>query len=118
MTAFQILALVLLAYLSFLSLRNLVKRRGRLRINLMWMVLWSSSATAIVMPDLTANVARLLGIGRGADLIFYAGVLTMLAGFFYTYIRFRQLERTITVLTRHLAITEAQLPDDAVRPKS
>ena len=118
MTAFQILALVLLTYLTILSLRNIFRRRGRLRVNLMWIVLWSSSGTAILMPDVTAKTARVLGIGRGADLIFYAGVLTMLVGFFYTYLRFRQLERTITVLTRHVAITEAKLPDDLAPPKA
>jgi len=112
MTAFQWLALVLLGFLFVISVSNLFRRIGRWRASLLWAILWAASGAAIVKPDLTVAVAHVLGIGRGADLVVYVSVLAMLLGFFYVYLRLRQLERNITVLTRHVAITGARRPND------
>ena len=109
MTGFQVFALLLLAFLTFLTLKNLITRKGRPRVNLIWTLLWVCSGVGIARPKWTGVVAQALGIGRGADLIFYVGILTMLAGFFYVYLRIRRMERGLTLLTRRLAITEAQL---------
>jgi small membrane protein len=50
----------------------------------------------------------LLGIGRGADLVFYCGILAMLVGFLLFYIRYRRVEEEITLLVRHIALLEAE----------
>jgi len=52
--------------------------------------------------------AHALGIGRGADLVFYCAVVIMMIGFWMVYVRLRGLRREMTMLVRHLAILEAR----------
>lgn len=49
-----------------------------------------------------------MGIGRGADLVFYCAVLAIMVRFWMVYIRLRRLRQEITLLVRHLAVREAQ----------
>ncbi len=56
-------------------------------------------------------LAQLVGIGRGADLLFY---LAIVAGLLYVvneYKRSVQLQRANTQLAREIALTEARLTD-------
>jgi hypothetical protein len=55
-----------------------------------------------------SSVAHLLGIGRGADLVSYCGIVAMLVGFWMVYIRLLRLRREVTLTVRRLAILEAQ----------
>lgn len=71
-----------------------------------WVLLWIVSGYAIANPSITVSIAHALGIGRGADLVFYCGILAMLVGFFLFYVRIKRLEREITLLVRHIAISE------------
>ena len=74
----------------------------------MWIVLWLLAATAIARPELTVVVARALGIDRGADLVFYFGVLAALGGFFVVFGRLWRIEQSLTEIVRRLAIWEAE----------
>jgi hypothetical protein len=73
-----------------------------------WSVLWIAAGAAIARPSLTMTVAHFLGIGRGADLVFYCAILAMLIGFFVVYVRMKRLDRQITILVRHAAIRESR----------
>jgi small membrane protein len=64
---------------------------------------------AVMRPnDLTA-IAKLLGVGRGTDLVLYALVVAFMAGMFSMYQRFRVVDRRYTELARTMAIREAEL---------
>ena len=67
-----------------------------------------SAATAILKPDITIVIAMALGIGRGADLVFYFGILATAIGFFLFFLRFKKLETDITKIVRHIAVQEAK----------
>lgn len=111
MTLFQLLSLVPLSILTAISLTNAIRRRGRLRISLMWLTLWLGAATLVLFPQLAMGAARIVGIGRGADLVFYCNVLATFSGFFYFYLRQRALQQQITVVVRELAIAQAAAPE-------
>jgi len=105
---FQIVALTILAVFLVLTITaGLFKKvtRGEAAF---WGVVWIAAAVAIVRYDWTMVVARMLGIGRGADLLLYGSVGVMLVGFMMVYVRLRRLRREITLITRHLALNEAQ----------
>jgi hypothetical protein len=58
----------------------------------------------VIDPPLSTQIANLLGIGRGADLLFY---LFIIAGLFYaveTRSRLRRMEQQITQLARQIAL--------------
>lgn len=64
---------------------------------------------AVMRPDDVTAVARLLGVGRGTDLVLYALVVAFMAGMFSFYQRFRVVDRRYTELARTVAIREAEL---------
>ena len=65
---------------------------------------------AIAVPDLPGLAARALGIGRGADLVFYLAILAGLVACRYFYNRYRRLENVVTELARAIAIADASRP--------
>ncbi len=71
-------------------------------------LIWWAAASAIALPDLTVRVAAAVGIGRGADLVFYLAILAGVSVCFYFYQRNRQLENLITELIRREAVSDAQ----------
>lgn len=64
---------------------------------------------SILVPDLTTHVANAIGVGRGADLVLYMLLIVVLGFIATTYRRFRAMERQLTLLTRRLALDEAQV---------
>jgi len=56
------------------------------------------------------------GIQRGADLVSYLGVLTLLVVAFLGYERYVRLQEQVTVLVRRLAILEAHKVPPAADP--
>jgi hypothetical protein len=64
---------------------------------------------AILFPAWFTAVANALGVGRGTDLLLYLLVIAFLAFVANTYRHQVALNRKITVLTRKLALTEAEV---------
>src|SRR5688572_16772398 len=108
MRLFQILTVPFIAVMLVLSARNLLGDRARALVSLFWLLLWSAMLVAVVVPDKTTEVARALGIQRGADLLVYSAVLAFTVGFYVGYLRMRQMSREITLLTRELALLDAE----------
>ena len=83
----------------------------RLRSALMDLVLLSLfSGLAIffiLSPDYTSNIAHRLGVGRGADMLFYICILFFLFVVLKLFARVRRLEETLTDLVRQQAKREA-----------
>ena len=72
------------------------------------MLVWCGAAAAIARPDYTSQLAVAVGIGRGADLVFYMAILAGASVSFYFYQRTRQLENLITELIRREALRNAE----------
>ena len=64
----------------------------------------------VIRPDWSSEVARLLGVGRGADLILYVWTAVSILVLANVHFRLRRLQSMITLLTRELAILEARQP--------
>ncbi|MFQ4147217.1 DUF2304 domain-containing protein [Arthrobacter sp. LAPM80] len=69
-----------------------------------------AAALSVFFPTILTQLAQLLGIGRGTDLVLYALVVSVLVFMATTYQRFRHLETTLTKLSRRIAIDEAEYP--------
>jgi len=61
---------------------------------------------AVIFPVLTQRVAQLLGVGRGADLIFYATTMSLIAFAGITFVKLRSLEAQMTSLARAVALKD------------
>ena len=111
MTNFQTIGVGVAAILFIATIAASTGRAINRRAAIAWMALWVAAGVAIARPSITISVARLLGIGRGADLVFYCAILAMLIGFFVVYIRLKRLDRQITILVRNAALTSAKLEE-------
>lgn len=109
MNTFQYIALSFTGLLIITSGLNLVRNLRRPLVPFFWFVLWCAAAAAIAAPNSTTYIANAFGIVRGADFIFYCGVLAGLIGFSLVYIRFRHLDRQLTLMVRELAFTQVRL---------
>jgi hypothetical protein len=107
MRLFQFIAIPLIVVMLLLSARNLFQR-ARLLVSLFWTSVWAAALLAVIYPDETTEIARTVGIRRGADLLIYSAVLAFIVGFYVVSLRLRQLSREITLLTREVALLEAE----------
>ena len=60
-------------------------------------------------PDAANVIAHSLGVGRGADLVFYCWVLISFAVLLNLHFKMRKRDEQVTTLARKLAILEAEL---------
>jgi small membrane protein len=98
-------AAALLVYLAYFR----SKLSDRLVGLLLLLVAWFS----ILLPEYTTRAANLLGVGRGADLIFYFFGMFTLFALIVLYTHVRTLSLQLTALIRHQAIRDAVLPPGA-----
>lgn len=82
------------------------------------LVAWLSITTALVggyfvwAPSRATALAELVGIGRGADLIFYVWVCISFNLLLSLHLKLRMQQETITKLARHIALTNAVIPSE------
>lgn len=67
------------------------------------------AGVAVIFPDITAEAADLVGVGRGADLVTYLVEVGTLFVLLHYYTKFVELERRQTEIVRELAILRAEL---------
>jgi len=65
----------------------------------------------ILFPSYTNDIAHKLGVGRGADLLFYICILLFLFVVMKLFARIRRLERKLTEVIRNDAKKEMQVKD-------
>ncbi len=118
MTGFQLLGLMLVGVLVTLSIRAYLQHRATRRGTIAWSGVWLVAGVCIAEPEVTVWIARLLGIGRGTDLVLYFAVLAMGVGFFLVYARLRQIDANLTRLVRHEALRDALAAEPGALPSN
>lgn len=58
----------------------------------------------ILAPGITSEVAQFIGIGRGADLVFYLTSFALMLLAALVYLKFKRMDERIEELTRQLAM--------------
>lgn len=109
MTPFQIAGSGVLLLFCLRTLQKLRKEKTPFYAATTWIALYAVAGLAIWNPQVPHYAAHALGIGRGADLVFYSAILVSLFTFFSFYMRFRQVESNLTAVVRELALTNAIL---------
>jgi len=102
-------ALLILATLGLLLL--LLNKRGAARTRawkrLILVALVAIAILSILYPGLTTRAANAVGVGRGTDLLLYALTAVFLYVVVGFYLKFRDVERQLTILARRYAVDEA-----------
>jgi len=105
----QFILIVLLLLVSYVYFSRF---RSGLRDRVLILFIALLGIVMTVVPDFTTTVANLIGVGRGVDLLFYMAILGLSFMCLLLYSKIRDLEASITTLTRALAIKKARSPDD------
>ncbi len=111
MTNFQLLTVIPFCLLAFWDLVGCLRQSDRRALRMVRLVTWLAAAVAIANPILVSRVATAIGIDRGANLVLYSFVIATMILAFYFYARQADLQRQITELVRHEAISEAERGD-------
>ena len=112
MNVFQWLSLSTLLVLLVFELLSATKWRVRRGFWALRVLTWIAAGFAIARPEMLTEVARILGIQRGADLVLYLAVLAFCGTFLFLYAQCIRLQQQITELVRHLAIRDAAGPPE------
>jgi hypothetical protein len=106
----------LLIVVVIVAAAQLLRSRGARTqaVRRLGLVLFAAFAVwSILVPTVWNEIARLVGVGRGTDMVLYALVVAFLSFTLTTYVRFRDLEARYTKLARRLALDEAGPPQPA-----
>jgi hypothetical protein len=70
----------------------------------LWTGVWLVAIIGVLLPQTTQWLADLLGVGRGADAVFYVTIVVLFYIAFRLHLKIRGLEHQITDLVRKLAL--------------
>jgi len=105
-TIIQILAVV---FVSFVGSRAILRAKDK-KISIgelfFWLAIWSGLIFVVFFPNMVSYFARLLGIGRGVDIIVYMSISLLFYMLFRLYVKLEELEREITKLVREHALNK------------
>jgi small membrane protein len=101
-------ALVLSALLAAILLYAWTEYRRSPAVAFLTVAIASSGLYFVWMPEQSTQLAELVGIGRGVDLILYVWVCISLVVLLNLHLKLRTQTELITTLARKIAITDAQ----------
>lgn len=79
---------------------------------------WTVVAVVALTPKTTDVLARIAGVGRGADLLVYSSIVVLFYVVYRLMVRQHQLTSDITELVRQAAIEQARIPQRVVANKA
>jgi len=104
--------LILIALFAIVGLVALSQMRTARILSSALMILCALAMLSVLFDEFAIRVANAVGVGRGADLIFYLFIPAALLTQLLLYLNCKSLERSITELSRHVALANARTPSD------
>jgi len=106
----MVFQIALVAFAAFAILKTWKQYRAR-KVSKYWFfvlcVFWIGVAVVAITPDTTGIIAEAVGVGRGADLLVYIGVVVLFYVVHRLLLKQQQLSDEITELVRQAAIERA-----------
>jgi len=69
-----------------------------------WFAVWIVGMVLVLIPQLATEVARIVGIGRGVDVVVYASIAVLFYMVFRIYIKIEDTQKQITEMARQIAL--------------
>lgn len=105
----QTIALIIIAFFLARVLWQKQKKQIQGGEFIFWLVFWLLAAAAIISLKWIDVLVEKLGFsGNGIDILFYLAVLVLFYLIFKVRIRQQKQEKSITEITRHLAINNKE----------
>lgn len=106
MLLIQVLMVLFAVFTMTRVLRQFHRRDIRLGECLAWTAFWAAAGILVLVPDVTQWFAHLLGVGRGADAVFYVTLVALCYFCFRLHLKTRDLDQQMTHLVRKLALEQ------------
>mgnify|MGYP001616927803 CR=1 FL=1 len=71
-----------------------------------WLLIWIVAIVAVWNPWITNRVAGFLGVGRGADAVFYVSIVALFYTIFRLYGKCENLEHQLSELVKKIALRD------------
>jgi hypothetical protein len=96
--------LILITLLVISILIYFIKVKSKRLDKIIFLLLLLTGIVFIIQPDITNRIAHILGIGRGADLIFYLAIIFFFFALILLYSKNKDLEKKLNDLVRSDAL--------------
>lgn len=96
-------------FVLFAASRAILRfKGGSLHIGalIFWISIWVTAAIAVFSPDQTTEVARLLGIGRGVDVVVYCAIALLFYLVFRLHVYLEEIRSQISTLIREVSLKD------------
>jgi len=103
--------IILLVFVLFAASRAVLQFRGgtiRFGALTFWLLIWAVAIVAIFYPEETTRLAKILGIGRGVDVVVYASIAILFYLVFRLHVYLENIRTEISRLIREVAIKEVK----------
>lgn len=108
MLVIQILLIMAAALFGGYVFTNLHTQKVRAWKRIILFLFIIAMIVAIILPDETTHLAKLVGVGRGADLLLYMLAIAFVFFVFNVYAKFQQQRNQLYRLARQIAINDAE----------
>lgn len=105
----EIVLVVAIGVVTVLLTRSTANARHQAIRRLLLVAFVVVAVVSVLYPAWLTYVAKVMGVGRGTDLLLYALVIAFVSYIATSHRRSNQLSRKITLLTRELSLAEARL---------
>jgi hypothetical protein len=102
----QVILVACFLVLVIAGLRSRRTQRTRAAKKILFIAVGLVAVAAVLFPGVTQDVADLVGVGRGTDLVLYLAIVLVSYAALDIYLRFQDLNDQVTRLTRALALLE------------
>lgn len=106
----KIILLIAICVISVGLMKSRVSDRNTALRRMGVLVFTLFAAVSVIWPQIVSELAHLVGVGRGTDLVLYLAIVAFLASQVTASKRRAALDRKITALAREVALSSARLP--------
>ncbi|MBI4438290.1 DUF2304 family protein [Candidatus Uhrbacteria bacterium] len=106
MSIIQILIIVFALFAVTRTVLQFKKGTVTRRWLLFWILFWLVAGIVAALPQTADTLARIVGVGRGADVVIYFSLVVIFYLIFRLYVKIEQVEGEITRLVRNRSLDE------------
>jgi len=108
MTIFQIIILLVIAIIVLKSFRKLLRKELSIWLFAIWFVLWLAVALVSLFPVIINRLADILGVGRGVDLMIYAGLFILFYLVFRLSMNIVKINKNFSKIVKEITLDRAK----------
>lgn len=96
-------------FILFAASRAILRFKGgsiHLGALLFWILIWTMATIVVFSPEKTTEIAQIIGIGRGVDVVVYISIALLFYLVFRLHVYLEDVRTQISVLIREVSLKE------------